>query len=506
MQKTYAAIDVGSNAMRMIIARRSQPDQPPQPLESIRLPIRLGQDAFTQGHIGDSLLTAAADAFVHFRRVADAFEVTDLRAVATSALRESDNAETLIDRVYTASNIRIEVISGEEEARLVHLAITRSVSLANTRAMLIDIGGGSVEVTITQGEEIINAESYPLGTVRLLRKLADTGDNPNPRLLRDFTEAIRGRVRREIAGKPIQLVVGTGGNIEELGALAQRLFKSASAQELSASDLKKLLGLFEGLTPAQRAENFNLRSDRADVILPAAVVLYTLLKLTPVKAVTIPNVGLKDGVLIDLAANGASSGLPRDQVVINSALRLGERFFYDAPHALAVEKLSMKIFDQTLTLHRLNEKDRVILRVATLLHDVGHFINTIDHDKHGYYILQNVPLLGFSPEEQHLAAVIVRIHRKGRVPSNDDAFKNLGLEDRQRALKSCAILRLADALETGRSGRLADIELIQSGPRSMTLILYGEGDFLLETWSLNKRKGLFEEVFGVSLDAQPVRR
>lgn len=492
--------------MRMLIARPAQPGQPPQPLESIRLPIRLGQDAFTQGHIGDSLLTATTDAFVHFRRVADAFEVTDLRAVATSALRESDNADTLINRVYSASNIRIEVISGEEEARLVHLAIARAVPLANTRSMLVDIGGGSVEVSISQGEEIVSAESYPLGTVRLLRKLADSGDSPDPRLLRDFTEAIRGRVRREIAGKSIQLVVGTGGNIEELGSLAYRFLSSANERELSVSNLKVLLGILERLTPAQRAENFNLRADRADVILPAAVVLYTLVKLTTVKSISIPNVGLKDGVLLDLATSGFKPGIPRDQLIVNSAQRLGERFFFDAPHAQAVVKLAMKIFDQSLSLHQLNEKDRVILQVASLLHDIGHFINTIDHDKHGYYILNNVPILGFSPEEQRLVAVIVRIHRRGRVPSNDDVIKNLALEDRQRALKCCAILRLADALETGRSGRLADIELVESGLRSLTLNLYGESDFLLETWSLNKRKALFEEVFGVSLEAKPVGR
>src|SRR5262245_16107867 len=188
-----AAIDAGSNAIRLIVGEVRDNGQV-EPIENIRLPVRLGQDAFTTGFLREETIQQGVDAFLHFRRVADDFGVTKIRAIATSALREASNSHILLDRIQQTSGIEIEIINGEEEARLIHLAVENALELDNKRAVLIDIGGGSVEVTISENKKIISTESYNMGTVRLLKKLNGeekqaAAKRPFSLLVREYAEA-----------------------------------------------------------------------------------------------------------------------------------------------------------------------------------------------------------------------------------------------------------------------------------------------------------------------------
>src|SRR5258708_16795269 len=197
MMQIIAAIDVGSNAIRMVVGRVSD-DQNVEIIDSTRVPVRLGQDTFLAGQIGESAMQAAADTFDRFGMIAAQFGVARMRAVATSSMREAENSDILIDRIARRSGIQLEIISGEEEARLVHLAVTKAVDLNGRDAILVDIGGGSVEVTISHADEIVWSESYPIGTVRLLQRLGDSGSKrPFPELLREYTESPRHRLARE---------------------------------------------------------------------------------------------------------------------------------------------------------------------------------------------------------------------------------------------------------------------------------------------------------------------
>jgi exopolyphosphatase / guanosine-5'-triphosphate,3'-diphosphate pyrophosphatase len=201
-----AAIDIGSNALRMIVGEVNEKWQV-ESLENIRLPVRLGKDAFTVGRLKEDTIQQAVDAFRHFRRVADDFKVTKIRAIATSAMREVSNGEILMDRILRTSKIDVEVISGEEEARLIHRAVSKSINLIRKRAVLIDIGGGSVEVTISEGRNIVSTESYNMGTVRLLNKLDGDKDEgwhffsskrPFSLLVREDADAARKRIENAI--------------------------------------------------------------------------------------------------------------------------------------------------------------------------------------------------------------------------------------------------------------------------------------------------------------------
>jgi len=500
--KTIAAIDVGSNAMRLVVGRLGYDDKL-ETLENLRLPVRLGQDAFSQGQIGEVTSQQMLDAFIRFRKVADDYGAERIRAVATSAMREAENSDILSDRIAQVTGIGIETISGEEEARLIHLAVANAINLKGKYAMLIDIGGGSVEVTLSKGNNILSTESYNMGTVRLLQKLGKKPSNvPFDELVREYAAATKRRIQREIGAEKIDLCAGTGGNIEEMGVLRKKLFKRSSEREITLSELEHLIEELSRMTVKQRMRRFKLKPDRADVILPASIVLKIIVQEARVKEVKIPNVGLKDGILLDLAhsLSKAPQPSPREQVW-TSAMRLGEKYQFEAGHGELVARLAGSLFEQTQVLHNLSPDDRLLLEVAALLHDIGHFIGTLDHDKHAYYIMQANPLIGLTEREQAIVANVMRYHRKSMPGAQDENFRVLDSADRLAVIKLSALLRLADAMDVSHTRRVKNVTMKQSRKKWFLKLEGGDG-LSLENWALAKRRAMFQDVFGMKLEIE----
>lgn len=299
---TVAAIDVGSNAIRMIIADVGRGGRS-KIVENLRVPIRLGQDVFTSGSISDNTTERAARAFEQFRRIIDRHSVARFKASGTSALREAVNRDKFIRRVVEASAIEISVIPPEEEARLIHLAVGEKVNLNQKRAMLFDIGGGSVEMMLLQEGTINSIESFNMGSVRLLyvRENPRQGELRFNQLVSEYGNAIQVWLKREIGNKAIDLCIGTGGNVESLGDLRKELYKKKSNSKITAKEVDQLVEMLQGMTLDERIQQLQLRADRADVIVPASIVLREILRRSGVDEVVIPRVGLKDGLLADIA-------------------------------------------------------------------------------------------------------------------------------------------------------------------------------------------------------------
>jgi exopolyphosphatase/guanosine-5'-triphosphate,3'-diphosphate pyrophosphatase len=496
-----AAIDVGSNAIRMLVSRLNTGGSL-ETLENLRLPVRLGQDAFASGVFSEQTMQMAVDAFRRFRQVADLFEVSQARAVATSAMREAANSDLLVDRVARETGFAIELISGEEEARLIHLAVKHSVDLTGKIALLVDIGGGSVEVTLSDGENILSTESFGMGTVRLLNRL-NPGNGlkiPLSSLLREYAASAHRYIDREIGDNKIQLFLGTGGNIEEMGRLRRRLFDKRRSDLVTLDELTRLIEIIGDLSVQERMQQLDLNPDRADVILPAMIVLQMIAQEAHAWEVLIPGVGLKDGVLLELAPLALGPYIPRRTQVIASVERMGQKYAYDAEHAAVTARLAVRLFDQSLSLHHLTENERLLLEAAAMLHDIGHFINTIDHDRHGCYLLRHHTLIGLTPAEQEIVANLVYYHRKQAPAPGDENIKSLAQKDRITITKLTALLRLADALDVSHLARVQDLVLEQQSPDQWSLYLVSQGEALLEKWSLGKRNALFQDVFGVKLD------
>jgi exopolyphosphatase/guanosine-5'-triphosphate,3'-diphosphate pyrophosphatase len=496
-----AAIDVGSNAIRMLVSRLDN-DGKLETLENLRLPVRLGQDAFTSRQFSEPTMQMAVDAFIRFRQVADLFEVHQMRSVATSAMRESINSYLLIDRIHRETGFSVEIITGEEEAHLVHLAVRHVVDLRNKIALLIDIGGGSVEVVLSDGENIIFSQSFDMGTVRLLSKLDGQNEQrlPLSSLLREYAATAHRYIDREIGDYKIQICAGTGGNLEEMGKLRKRLFNKSRSDMITTEDMLHLIELLEAMSVEERIQKLGLNPDRADVLLPAVIVLEMISREAGIKEVLIPGVGLKDGVMLEMAPLALGPRLPRRVQVMASVEQMGRKYAYDAEHAANTSRLAARIFDQSLSLHHLTENERLLLEAAAMLHDIGHFINTIDHDQHGYYLLMHHPLIGLTSSEQEIVANLVYYHRKQIPAAADENIAALPQKDRVIITKLCAILRLADALDTSHLGRIQDVILEHDQGDHWQLNLVTESEAMLERWGFSKRKSLFQDVYGVKVD------
>ncbi len=261
-----------------------------------------------------------------------------------------------------------------------------------------------------------------MGTVRLLEKLDDGHETqihsnlskrPFGLLVREYAEAARQRIDRELGNTKINLCIGTGGNVEEMGKLRQKLFNHTSDRQITLSELQDLIERLNRMSVRERIRRFKLRPDRADVILPAAIVLQIIAREAKVKEIAIPNVGLKDGLLLEMADELARGlHLPLREQVWESALQLGLKYQFDADHAGLTAKIAGQLFDQSKSLHNLGDEERLLLEVSALLADIGHFINMLDHDKHGFYILKANHLIGLNDRQQEIIANLVRYHRR----------------------------------------------------------------------------------------------
>lgn len=302
MANRFAAIDVGSNAIRLVIGERDLHGDM-KVLKKVREPVRLGKDVFASGLISDKARQKMIGAFSRFNEMIKTQGVQHARAVATSALREAQNAETIIQEVRRATGVTIDVIDGIEEGRLIFSAVAHRVDLHEKISLLIDIGGGSVELTIADHGRPLGSQTFKLGTVRLLQLLEER--NLKERHLRsvigDTLQPVEKFIRGTLKGRQIDHAVGTGGNFECLGKLRVALLQKSSIFSMTRLELGELVRHLESMTVKERVQFLRLRPDRADVIIPAALVTDAILTLAEVDVLTIPYVGLRDGILTDLA-------------------------------------------------------------------------------------------------------------------------------------------------------------------------------------------------------------
>ena len=498
-----ASIDVGSNALRLAIGDVDS-QQHITMLESLREPVRLGQDVFTNGTISEETTDQAVVAFEKFRHAIDLRGATWSKAVATSAVREALNREIFVDRLASASGIDVVAIGAEEEARLIFLGVANKLSLKNKLAMLIDIGGGSTEITLAEDESIVATESFRLGAVRLLNLFEEKkqGAARFNQLLREYMDATQKKIKKEIGARKIDLCVGTGGNIETLGDLRRSLLQKERDSEIGDDELDVILRKLQGMTYEQRIQELGLRPDRADVIVPASTVLQRIIRVAGVSEVAIPRVGLKDGLLIDMIQElfGEKRPLRRDQVLA-SAIQLGRKFMFDEQHGTTVTRYAARLFDETKFLHNLGMEFRLLLEVAALLHDIGSFVNSTDHHKHTYYLLSVSPLIGLTQSQLAIVANVARYHRKSMPKPQHDGYRELSSKERVVVSKLSALLRLADAMDNEHASKVESFTVDYKKPK-LTLRLRGEGDLLLEKWALAKKGQMFEDVFSVKLSIE----
>jgi exopolyphosphatase/guanosine-5'-triphosphate,3'-diphosphate pyrophosphatase len=497
----FAAIDVGSNAMRLQIAQATDP-QRVSTFRSERIPVRLGHSVFQTGSLDPLVIDQAVETMRMFADAMDEADVQNYRAVVTASARGAKNGRVLIDRIRDEAGLTLSPIDGAEEARLVTMAV-RSKMVLGEYALLMDLGGGSLEVTHIENEQTDFCFSLPIGTVRILEAFLD-GDGvvsgKQEKLVREYLDRVLEPHRKDLRLRKWDVVVGTGGNLEAIAKLCPASTQVAGQPTIDIAKAKEMLADMSGMSASKREKRYAIKPDRADVIVPALQVVTRIASLAKVKAIVAPGVGVKDGILTELIAKHYrvwDYGTERDKLLA-AGLQLGRRYHFDERHAMRVSALALELFDGTQHLHGLSDEDRSMLRLAALLHDVGDFLNPSGHHKHSEYIIESSEVMGLPFERRKVIAQVARYHRRSFPTTRHPKFKALDEDTRERVRRLAAILRVADALDRGHRSKVDKLSITQSG-KTLQVGVSANEDASLELWTAERKADLFNEVFGVTV-------
>jgi exopolyphosphatase/guanosine-5'-triphosphate,3'-diphosphate pyrophosphatase len=496
------AIDAGSNAIRVVIAELTPTEL--LRIEAERVPVRLGHGAFTRGELDATTLDQAVAAFIHFRERFDANGVTMYRAVATSAVRGASNRDVLLHRLYHEAGIELEVIEGEEEARLVRKAVmsalTGPTATVTPLRAILDLGGGSLEVNLRDGATW-RGFSLPVGTVRLLETFGLDGaiGEAEAGMVRRYTATLMHTITRGAGGHG--LAAATGGNAEALAKIVGDGHAVHPAFELAA--LEKALPEIVTATVEQRMDRYGVKKDRAEVLGIAALVFATAARQLGISKLVSPGVGVREAVLLELAetareeqqrAEGA-----HDKALLTAARAFANRVDHDTTHGEHVRLLARTLFHQLRDVHGIPDDKGVLLEVAALLHDVGEVVNPRGHHKHSEYMIRWGRIPGLDDDSRELVALMARTNRKDAARAKQlIAESALPKELRGQCRKLSALLRVADSLDTQHRSRVEQVVATRMGDSVILDLVVRDGPSRDDSQFVRK-SDLFREELGMDL-------
>lgn len=516
----FAAIDVGSNAsrLRVVSVKAVEPRGPgrvdperPYPgwktLVSERVPVRLGHSVFQTGALDPSMMDREVETMRRFAGLMEDHEVDAYRAVVTASVRDASNGSVLLERVRREAGVRLEAIDGIEEARLVALAVGTKMDL-DGHTLLMDLGGGSLELSEIESHTPRFTTSLPIGTVRFLEAFMSAEGAVTQRedaLVREALDRILAPVRESLSTERFARLVGTGGNLEAIAKLCGERRGQNDRFDVGAAEgaLRKLAKL----SKPERVERFGLKPDRADVIVPALYVVTAVARLVGAETVDVPRVGLREGLLreqVERHFRVWDERLER-RTIVASARAYGRRFHFDERHAERVAGFAMRLFEGLSPLHRMSEAESRPLELSAWLHDVGDFVSPTNHHRHSQYLIEHGEIMGLSPMERRYVALLARFHRSSP-PSEKHADVRAMDEEARRVLAwQVGILRVADALDREHRSKVRAIRVRIEGD-AIVIGLESEEDVALELWTVDRKRAVLEEVSGKRVVVEPIRR
>jgi exopolyphosphatase/guanosine-5'-triphosphate,3'-diphosphate pyrophosphatase len=489
-----AAIDIGTNSVHMIVVR-VRADFSFEVIDREKEMVRLGAGGLDGKKLTREAMSAALQALSKFERLARSHQVDEILAAATSATREAENGGELLAEIERQTGIRPRIITGTEEARLIHLAAVYGVDTPKP-AVVIDIGGGSVEVTLGAGDQVRYARSFKLGAIRLTERFV-TSDPLSGRDERKLLEHISGQVDRylgQIVNAGYDRVIGTSGTILSLGTVATAVESGSAPAEIRnlrvpAKAIRKVRKMVCDLPLERRLQIPAMDPRRADLVVAGAVLLDALLRTLGAKDITLCDLALREGLVLDFIQRNRKHIRQVDEIPDvrrRSALELAERCGWEAEHSQQVAALALSLFDGLAGIHGLGAREREWLEYAGWLHDVGNHISYEGHHRHSYYLIKHGDLRGFEPIEIETIALAARYHRRAEPRRNHDGFQDLPKALRRTVRLLGAILRLAESFDRSRHGTIRALTAtVQSD--QVLVELQGRGDAELEMWAANRQ-------------------
>jgi len=502
---TFAAVDIGSNSVRLKVARLQAGRL--RPLHEDREVTRLGEGVFSSGFLAPESMAETVKVLRRFHRSIQQLVPDSVRVVATSAVRDARNSQAFLEWVRSATGWRVEIVSGLEEARLIHLGLVSDSRIDRVPTLMIDLGGGSCELTVSHAGHIKDAVSLPLGAVRLTNEFLrhDPGRKGELKRLRGFVTREVNRVADRIAKAKIANVIATSGTAAALAAVASHLNRRGRRQRnvVSRTEMKRIAKRLAQVPVTERRKIEGLGPRRAEIIVAGATVYHELLERLRLKGFRYSPLGLRDGVLSQMAADydrTTRSGRQIESERSESILKAVTHYHVDRKHASDVRASAMTLFSALRSVHRLPPEYREWLSAAAMLYEVGDYVNRNGHHRHTYYIIANSEILGYTPQQRRIIAAIARYLGKSRPSVEEAPMKVVESDDRQDVQKAIVLLRLARALNLGRSRAVEKARIsVRSAEVRITLVPRRRMGVDLELWAIEKDSGYFREVFGREL-------
>lgn len=499
----YAAIDIGSNSLRMEVAEIT-PGAAPRILASEREVTRLGASVFRGGRITPDSIEAICSALGGMAAQHKRLGVVGVRAVATAAVRDAGNQREFIERTSAALGAHVEVISGQEEARLIQLGVKSRWPHPKYSFLIVDIGGGSAEIILSEKERIGLTFSKPLGALRLQEMFLHS-DPPLPAELHRMQEFIDERIRsavRRIGETHIDRVVGTSATASAVICAVNRIPRmrrdDSDRRRATTPQIRRLYRQLSEMTQAERQAVTGIGPRRAEIIVPGAAVLLRVLETFRMPALYYSAAGVRDGIIADLAARGTVRNLCQLTADQRSVVEeLAEHFGVTLRHARRVARLANDLFLGLQKLHKLQPHFGGMLEAASYLHDTGHYVSDTRHHKHSYYLVANSDLPGFTAAERELVANLCRYHRKSLPVAEHGNLQFLDADGRRVVAVLHPLLRLADSLDRSHGQRIRALECeVREEDILIKVAVPKSADIDLETWAAERVSEIFQQVYG----------
>ena len=509
---TFAAIDIGSNSSRLKIASVSAHKL--KTLHEDREVTRLGESVFQTGVISPEAMANTIKALKRFHKAVQLHVCDKVRVVATSAMRDARNAAAFIEWVKSSTGWNVEVISGLEEGRLIHLGVVTHEPGAKGRCLLIDLGGGSCEVTLSEAGLVKEMVSLPLGAVRLQQEFLqhDPPSKEDIGRLKQYIERELQRGEKKLGKPHVPLVIATSGTAAALAEASvatgaklpvRRTLAKAGAlrfkpQEARTDDVRRLADKLVKMTNAQREAVPGIGPKRSEIIIGGAEVYARILERFGLKGFRYSALGLRDGMLAQMLGEVDLRTEVHKKIETErwaGVLAVCKRYGIDGKKAEPVRAHAAQLFDGLEKVHGLPPEYRLWLQAAAMMHEVGKFMSHQGHHRHTQYIIANSEISGFSPEQRLIVAAIARYLGKSRPDPIDRAFRGVTIEEQARIERAVVLLRLAVALNQDRASAVVGLRTRVYPRRVLLEILPGRGGAELEFWAVKKEADYFFAVF-----------
>ncbi len=507
----YAAIDIGSNSVRMQAAEVMNGGAI-RVLASDREVTRLGTSAFATGRIDEEAIIAVCQVLRRMSQTYQKLDVTGVRAVATSAVRDASNQLDFIRRATESLGAPVEIISGQEEARLIHLGVQSRWPHPNNRILILDVGGGSAELIVGEHGDYKDGVSRPLGAVRLTEVFLKN-DPPSPtdlqRLLSFIDEKLEPAIHR-IGTSHFDRFIATSATAAAIVAAVNQIPRAqrelADRQRARISDVRTLFQQLSTMRLAARKKVSGIGPRRAEIIVAGVAVFLRVLESLKLRSLYYSTAGVRDGIVADLVARGVGRELSR---AAKPQLRVLEamcrKYSVDLKSARHIARLSAGMFDSLQPLHKLSPDNGKLLEAAAYLHNTGHFVSGIGHHKHSQYVVMNSDLPGFTDLERQLISLLCRYHRKSMPTVRHETFLHLAPEHKRVVSLLTPLLRMAVALDTSKQQKVQAVE-VQADATSVNLVMPAQTDADLELWAAERAADSFRQMYGIPLSVTRARR